>query len=33
MNPDTENVVRGVVRGIAYMGDASVYLVGAGFRT
>ncbi len=26
-NPDTENVVRGVVRGIAYMGDASVYLV------
>jgi putrescine transport system ATP-binding protein len=27
VNPDTENVVRGVVRGIAYMGDASVYLV------
>ena len=24
---DTENVARGRVRGIAYMGDASVYLV------
>jgi putrescine transport system ATP-binding protein len=27
VNPDTENVTRGRVRGIAYMGDASVYLV------
>jgi len=27
VTPDTENVARGVVRGIAYMGDASVYLV------
>ena len=27
VNPDTENVARGRVRGIAYMGDASVYLV------
>jgi putrescine transport system ATP-binding protein len=27
MTPATENVARGVVRGIAYMGDASVYLV------
>ena len=26
-SPDTENVARGRVRGIAYMGDASVYLV------
>jgi putrescine transport system ATP-binding protein len=26
-NPDTENVTRGRVRGIAYLGDASVYLV------
>ncbi len=28
VNPDTENLARGVVRGIAYLGDASVYLVG-----
>jgi putrescine transport system ATP-binding protein len=28
VNPDTENVARGRVRGIAYLGDASVYLVG-----
>jgi putrescine transport system ATP-binding protein len=27
LNPDTENVTRGRVRGIAYLGDASVYLV------
>ena len=27
VNADTENVTRGRVRGIAYMGDASVYLV------
>jgi putrescine transport system ATP-binding protein len=27
VDPDTENVARGRVRGIAYMGDASVYLV------
>jgi putrescine transport system ATP-binding protein len=27
VSPDTENVARGRVRGIAYMGDASVYLV------
>jgi putrescine transport system ATP-binding protein len=27
VNPDSENVARGRVRGIAYMGDASVYLV------
>jgi putrescine transport system ATP-binding protein len=27
VNPDTENVTRGRVRGIAYLGDASVYLV------
>ena len=27
INPDTENVTRGRVRGIAYLGDASVYLV------
>ena len=27
VNPETENVTRGRVRGIAYMGDASVYLV------
>jgi putrescine transport system ATP-binding protein len=27
VSPETENVARGRVRGIAYMGDASVYLV------
>jgi putrescine transport system ATP-binding protein len=27
INPDTENVTRGRVRGIAYLGDASMYLV------
>jgi putrescine transport system ATP-binding protein len=27
VNPDTENLTRGQVRGIAYLGDASVYLV------
>jgi putrescine transport system ATP-binding protein len=27
LNPDTENTARGRVRGIAYLGDASVYLV------
>jgi putrescine transport system ATP-binding protein len=27
VNPDSENVTRGRVRGIAYLGDASVYLV------
>ena len=27
VNPETENVTRGRVRGIAYLGDASVYLV------
>jgi putrescine transport system ATP-binding protein len=27
VSPDTENVARGRVRGIAYMGDASIYLV------
>jgi putrescine transport system ATP-binding protein len=27
VHPDTENVARGRVRGIAYLGDASVYLV------
>jgi putrescine transport system ATP-binding protein len=27
INPDTENLTRGRVRGIAYLGDASVYLV------
>ena len=27
VNADTENVARGRVRGIAYLGDASVYLV------
>ncbi|HEX3836806.1 MAG TPA: polyamine ABC transporter ATP-binding protein [Steroidobacteraceae bacterium] len=27
VNPDTENVTRGRVRGIAYLGDASAYLV------
>jgi putrescine transport system ATP-binding protein len=27
VRPDSENVARGVVRGIAYMGDASVYMV------